>query len=206
MFTGIIERVGRIATREVGRTGGRLIVEADDVQARVGDSIAVEGVCLTATGTALGRLTFDLSLETLTRTTLGDLPLGRDVNLETSLRLGDALGGHIVQGHVDGRGSVASIEGEGEGFRLSIDMPPFLLPHLALKGSVAVNGVSLTIASRTETRVGIALIPHTYRHTTLRLLQGGDPVNVEVDVISRYLENLLAHRSDKEAQPHVSVR
>lgn len=205
MFTGIIKERGTLVGRRLSPNGGHITVRCPNLAASPGDSVAVEGVCLTATPASAGLLSFDLSLETLALTTLGRLPEGRPVNLEASLRLGDALGGHLVQGHVDGLGEVRSLVPEGDGFRLVVRVPPELSPHLARKGSVAVNGVSLTVADREGDLVSIALIPYTYRETTLSLLAPGDPVNLEVDMISRYLANLLAEQMPKEAKSHVHL-
>lgn len=205
MFTGIIQDTGRLVERDVTPEGGRIVVSAPSLRASMGESVAVEGVCLTVTDAQEGCVSFDLTLETLRLTTLGLLAEGRRVNLETGLRLGDPLGGHIVQGHVDGRGTVDALMPEGDGWRLQIEAPDDLSPHLAPKGSLTVNGVSLTIAWRQGRRVAITLIPHTWRMTTLSLLSEGDPVNLEVDVISRYLETLLAKRMDKEATNHVPL-
>jgi riboflavin synthase alpha subunit len=156
----------------------------------VGDSIAVAGCCLTATAVEDGELRFDAVPETLVRTTLGALAEGAEVNLEPALRAGEPLGGHYVQGHVDGTGRVRSLEPEGEGVRLRLDVPPELLRYCAEKGSLAVDGVSLTIAGLDGEGVEIALVPHTLRATTLGELDPGDSVNLEVDLLAKYVERL----------------
>jgi riboflavin synthase len=158
----------------------------------IGDSIAVNGVCLTAVEVGNGRFAVDVSPETLARTTLGTLALGDPVNLEPALRVGDPLGGHLVSGHVDAVGRVRAIHDEGRGQRWWFDAPSEVLRYLAWKGSIAVDGVSLTIADLDATGFAVALIPHTIAATTFHRRRPGDPVNLEVDTIARYVERLLA--------------
>jgi riboflavin synthase alpha subunit len=158
---------------------------------RTGDSIAVSGVCLTAVAIEPGRLGFDLAEETRAVTTLGDLAAGDAVNLERPLRLGAPVGGHLVLGHVDGVGRVAAVEAEGAGRRLTVLVPPALRPYLIPKGSVAVDGVSLTVAALDDTGFAVALIPHTLAVTTLGARRGGDRVNLEMDVLGKYVQALL---------------
>lgn len=198
MFTGIIRHMGTIRQKKRSDGGLRLMVEAPQLEAQVGDSIAVEGACLTVTHVLGPTLSFDLSLETLALTTLGLLPEGRPVNLEPSLRVGDGLGGHFVQGHVDGLAEVVEVHPEGDGYRLRIRAPESLLPYLALKGSATLNGVSLTVALKDGQAFDFALIPFTFENTTLSLLRPEDRLNLEVDVIARYLQSLLAGFSLKE--------
>jgi riboflavin synthase len=179
MFTGIVREVGRVASFD----GSRLVVEAETTAAE-GDSVAVDGVCLTAVdGT---QLVFDVVDETLARTTLGALQVGDPVNLEPALRAGDPLGGHMVQGHVDGIGRVRSV-----GRPVWIDAPLELLRYTVEKGSITVDGVSLTVAGLDDTGFAVALVPHTLSATTLGDLRPGDPVNLEVDVLAKYVEKLL---------------
>lgn len=177
MFTGIVQERGRVLSFE----GGRLVVESA-VGAAVGDSVAVNGVCLTVVDAPDGRLAFDVVQETLDRTK----SFGDDVNLEAALRAGDPLGGHYVQGHVDGVGTVRST---AEPFW--IDTPPELLRYVVEKGSIAVDGVSLTVAAVDERGFAVALVPHTLDVTTLGRLQPGDGVNLEVDILAKYVERLL---------------
>lgn len=167
--------------------------------------MAVEGTCLTVVEARDGVLSFDLTRETLALTTLGTLAVGRAINLESSLRFGNAVDGHLVQGHVDGVGTCTGLEGEGEGARLTVEVPGHLARHLAWKGAVAVNGVSLTIAARRGATFEAALIPTTLSLTTLSLLRPGDRVNIEVDMISRYLDALISERIPKEATLHVPL-
>jgi riboflavin synthase len=177
MFTGIVQELGRIASFE----DGRLDVESA-VRAGIGDSVAVNGVCLTVVEAPDGHLAFDVVEETLDRTK----PFGDEVNLEAALRAGEPLGGHYVQGHVDGIGTVRST---GDPFW--IDTPAELLPYIVEKGSIAVDGVSLTVAALDERGFAVALIPHTLEVTTLGKMNAGDSVNLEVDILAKYVERLL---------------
>jgi riboflavin synthase len=193
VFTGLIREVGRVAGVDGGPDGVRLIVEAPATAAaaQLGDSIALSGVCLTVVERTDGRLSFDAVPETLARTSLQTLEPGSRVNVEPALRAGEPLGGHYVQGHVDGVGSVRSVEPEGDGRRIWIDAPADLLRYVVEKGSVAVEGTSLTAAAVDDRGFAVALIPHTLEQTTLGALEPGDPVNLEVDVLAKYVEKLL---------------
>jgi riboflavin synthase len=183
MFTGIIRERGHVASYE----HGRLVVETN-LTAGIGDSIAVDGVCITVVENGGGRLAFDIHPETQARAK----PFGAEVNLEAALRAGEPLGGHYVQGHVDGVGRVRSLEDDGDGKRLSIGASRDLLRYCVEKGSIAVDGVSLTIAALDDDGFAIALVPHTLAATTLGSLEPGDAVNLEVDVLAKYVERLLA--------------
>lgn len=196
MFTGIVREVGRVASVDGGAEGVRLTVTAPRTAPDValGDSVAVNGVCLTVTAADGDRLAFDAVPETLRRTSLARLREGAEVNLEPALRAGEPLGGHIVQGHVDGVGRVQSVEAEGEGLRVFVEAPPELLRYLVEKGSVAVEGVSLTVAELADDAFAVALIPHTLAETTLAQLAPGRDVNLEVDVLAKYVERLVAPR------------
>jgi riboflavin synthase len=190
MFTGIVEERGDV--REVG--GHRLVVGCSvvPVDSGIGASVAVNGVCLTVVGNDGVSLAFDLSEETLARTSLRRLASGDPVNLERPVSLAARLGGHMVQGHVDGVGEIASVEpDEAEGAWVRILVPDRLLRYTVEKGSITVDGVSLTVASLHDDGVTIALIPHTLAVTTLGAARPGDPVNLEVDVIARYVERLM---------------
>jgi riboflavin synthase len=197
MFTGIIETLGTVerldAAAKGGAEGARLIIAAGPLLegVGVGDSIAVDGVCLTVTALRSHSFTADVSLETLRRSTLGDLRVGDHVNLERPMRLDQRLGGHIVQGHVDGVGTVTAARPEGDGVWMEIAPPASLLPFLAEKGSVAVDGVSLTIAGLSRDAFAVALIPHTLAVTTLGRRQTGGRVNIEVDILAKYVQRLL---------------
>ena len=193
MFTGIIRERGRVAA--VDRTGDaiRLRLEAPETAAQVaiGDSVAVNGVCLTAVAVEDGAFAFDAIPETLRRSSLGRLGPGDEVNVEPALRVGDPLGGHYVQGHVDGVGRVRSAAPAGDDVVLSIDAPPELLRYLVEKGSVTVEGVALTVTAIDEEGFSVALVPHTLAQTTLPSLAVADAVNLEVDVLAKYVERLL---------------
>jgi riboflavin synthase len=186
VFTGLIREVGRVVAFE----GGRLTIEAAQ-EAALGDSIAIDGVCLTVVAQQDGTLAFEAVPETLARTSLGRLEPGSRVNLEPALRAGDPLGGHYVQGHVDGVGTVRSVEAEGEGKRIWTDTPGDLLRYVVEKGSIALQGTSLTVAAVDDQGFAVALIPHTLQETTLDRLTVGDPVNLEVDVLAKYVEKLV---------------
>ena len=192
MFTGIVREIGTVAAFD----GARLVVTAPETAegAAVGDSVAVSGACLTVVDAADGRLAFDVVPETLARTVLGSLEQGGSVNLEPSLRIGDQLGGHVVQGHVDAVGRVRSVEPEGNGRRVWVDAPETVVGYCIEKGSIAVDGVSLTVAAFDDEGFEVALIPHTLAVTTLGRLEPGDGVNLEADVLGKVVERLVAAR------------
>jgi riboflavin synthase len=193
VFTGIVREVGRVAAVEGGDDGVRLVLDAPVTAgaAALGDSIAVNGICLTVEVVEPGRVAFHAVPETLRRTTLGLLHAGDEVNVEPALRAGDPMGGHVLQGHVDGVAVVQSVEAEGDGLRVFVEVPPELLRYCVEKGSVAVEGVSLTVAELADDAFAVALVPHTLAATTLGRLVPGRPVNVEVDVLAKYVERLL---------------
>jgi riboflavin synthase len=192
MFTGIVRELGTVNAFD----GSRLVVAASETaaSAAVGDSVAVAGVCLTVVERGEGRLAFDVVPETFSRTALGRLEPGSSVNLEPSLRIGDQLGGHVVQGHVDAVGRVRSVEQEGEGRRVWVDAPESVVRYCIEKGSIAVDGVSLTVAAFDDEGFEVALIPHSLAVTTLGTLEPGDQVNLETDVLGKVVERLLAAR------------
>ncbi len=196
MFTGIVRELGRVVSTDGGPDGVRLVLEAPQAAAAagIGDSVAVNGCCLTVVARDGPRLAFDAVPETLGRTTLGALRPGAAVNVETALRAGDALGGHFVQGHVDGVGRVQSVEAEGEGLRVFVEAPPEILRYCVEKGSITVEGVSLTVAELAADAFAVALIPHTLAGTTLSDLAPGRALNLEVDVLAKYVERLLGAR------------
>jgi len=196
MFTGIVRELGIVAAVDGGDGGIRLELDAPETAAAasLGDSVALAGVCLTVVALDGGRLSFDAVPETLDRTSLGRLAAGDTVNVEPALRAGEPLGGHILQGHVDGLGTVHSNEPEGEGRRVRVDAGADLLRYCVEKGSIAVDGVSLTVAALDDDGFAVALIPHTLAVTTLGALAPGDAVNLEVDVLAKYVERLLGAR------------
>lgn len=198
MFTGLIQAVGRVAAIEARGGDCRLSIDVGTLSlegVQPGDSIAVSGVCLTALSPGEGQFHADVSNETLACTTLGSLQVGSAVNLERSLTLATPLGGHFVSGHVDGVGRVESISADGRSQRWVYSVPSALHRYIASKGSVAVNGVSLTVNELTDTGFGVNLIPHTLAHTSFGDMQVGDSVNIEVDLLARYVERLLQTRS-----------
>jgi len=201
MFTGIIQAVGRIATfLERQGSDARIDIDAvaldlDDV--RIGDSIAVAGVCLTVVALDAGRFAADVSAETLARTTLGALGVNDPVNLEKSLRLADRLGGHLVSGHVDGVGKVLAVEDDGASQRWTFSAPTDLARYIAIKGSICIDGTSLTVNDADRDRFGVTLIPHTLAVTSFGTRKLGDAVNLEVDLIARYVERLYGNRESR---------
>jgi riboflavin synthase len=193
MFTGLVEEMGRIDAIEERSRGRRLWVAARRVPegAAIGDSVSVSGCCLTVVAVEPGRLAFEAVPETLARTTLGTWRVGTAVNLERPLRLDQRLGGHLVQGHVDGVGDVQSATSEGDGRRVALAVPAPLRRFVAEKGSLTVDGVSLTVARVTDAGCEVALIPHTLQVTVSGHYAPGTQVNLEVDVLARYLARLL---------------
>ena len=196
MFTGIVRERGRVASVDGDGDGIRIRLEAPLTagEAAIGDSVSLNGCCLTVVEAANGTLAFDAVPETLSRSSLDGLEAGAELNVEPALRAGDPLGGHYVQGHVDGVASVRSVEPEGEGRRLWLDAPPEVLRYCVEKGSIAVDGVSLTIADLDDAGFAVALIPHTLAATTLGTLVTGARVNLEADVLAKYVERLVEVR------------
>jgi riboflavin synthase len=192
VFTGIVREVGMVAAFD----GSRLVVGAPETAAgvAVGDSVSVAGVCLTVVEAGEGRLAFNVVPETLSRTALGGLAADDRVNLESALCVGDPLGGHVVQGHVDAVGRIRSVAPEGDSRRVWVDAPETIVRYCLEKGSIAVDGVSLTVAALDDDGFEVALIPHTLSVTTLGDLEPGDEVNLEVDVLAKVVERLLAAR------------
>jgi riboflavin synthase len=194
MFTGIVQAVGTIARIEARGGDTRLGIDAGTLAmdgVAVGDSICVSGVCLTVIEHAGPAFAADVSTETLARTTLGTLRAGARVNLEKALRLSDRLGGHLVSGHVDGVGRVLAVEGDARSQRWQFGIDPALARYVAVKGSVCIDGVSLTVNDVAADRFGVNLIPHTLAVTTFSARGVGDAVNIEVDLVARYLERLM---------------
>ncbi len=205
MFSGLIVHDGRVAALEGdARRGLTLVVEAPGAVAEgvaLGDSVAVNGVCLTVVGFDPRTLRFDVVPETVQRTGFDALRAGERLNLELSLRLGDRLGGHLVYGHVDDNAAILAKEPEGQGFRLHVALPPALAPFIVEKGYVAVDGVSLTVASAARERFTVALIPETARRTTLGTKRAGDRVNLEVDPVARYAQGAIAAYAQQSGAP-----
>jgi riboflavin synthase len=203
MFTGIIAACGEIAAVNKRAADSRLRINADKLDmadVKLGDSIAVDGVCLTVVSFDSHSFEVDVSAESLGKTTLGEFKPGRKVNLENALQASARLGGHIVSGHVDGVGSIESREAVGESLRFKVRVPDALARYVAVKGSVCIDGVSLTVNQVEGAVFEINIIPHTAAETTIGDYQAGRKVNIEVDIIARYLERLLL--GDKAAEPH----
>jgi riboflavin synthase len=194
VFTGLIREVGDVVSIDGDAAGVRLVIDAPETaaEAAVGESISIDGVCLTVVAVEDATVSFDAVPETLARSSLETLESGSRVNLEPALRAGDPLGGHYVQGHVDGVGVVRSVEPEGDGRRIWFDAEPSELRYVVEKGSIAVQGTSLTVAALDNTGFAVALIPHTLEATTLGALTPGSRVNLETDVLAKYVEKLLA--------------
>ena len=192
MFTGLVETIGRVVARTPRGRATRLTLasELPSQGTEVGASVSVDGVCLTVAARSGDRIMADVVAETLSRSTLGGLRARQRVNLERSLRLGDRLGGHLVAGHVDRTVRVRSVRRHGADRRLELELPAELRPYVAHKGSLALHGVSLTVASLAADRFEVALVPHTLERTTLGAVRVGDRLNVEVDLLARYLESL----------------
>ena len=190
MFTGLVAAKGTVR-----RSGERMAIEAGELASELaeGDSVAVNGVCLTATSIADGVFTADVMAETLSRSSLGPLEAGDPVNLELPLRAADRLGGHVVQGHVDGVGTIAAIAEDGFARMVTVSADPGLLRYVVEKGSIAIDGVSLTVSAVDDSTFAVSLIPETLERTTLGTAEPGDPVNLEVDVLAKYVEKLTSH-------------
>jgi riboflavin synthase len=217
VFTGIIEHQGVVESLERGSSGGRIVVRAGKLakELRVAASIAVNGCCLTVVERKADRFSADLSPETLRRTTFGEMKSGARVNLERPLGAGAELGGHFVQGHVDGMGRVARLTREIDAAKksvrasrskteqsnwwLEISIPDEIARYVAEKGSIAIDGISLTVASAKENNAAFAIIPYTYAHTNICALKDGDRVNLEVDVLAKYVERLLDAREVRKS-------
>jgi len=199
MFTGLIKELGRIEAVNASDDGARLRIEAELAsELEEGDSVAVNGACLTATSVGDGAFEADVMHQTLSLTTLGALEASSPVNLELPLRATDRLGGHVVQGHVDGTAAVTELTADGFAKRLRIELPDELLPYVVARGSIAIEGVSLTIADLTGNALEVSLIPETLERTTLGAAAVGDRLNVECDVMARYVERQLSPLTTKE--------
>lgn len=194
MFTGLIEDTGRVTSFLRRSEAGVLAVETNlpTTEIALGDSVAVNGTCLTVTAKDLRSLTFDVSPESISRTTIGTLSSGSRVNMERALKLGDRLGGHIVSGHVDCEGRLIRSENRSGNYQLQFTLPPNHARYLVEKGSVTIDGISLTVNAVSADGFSVNIIPHTYANTTLGQLKAGDRVNIETDIIGKYVERLTA--------------
>ena len=203
MFTGIIESIGRIESSETIGGDKRLRISSEDIDwsiVKVGDSIAVNGVCLTAIVIDQNAFSADVSLETLAKTSLGQLESGSPVNLETALTLNARLGGHLVSGHVDGLANLVEMETDARSTRYRFEVDVDLQRYIAAKGSVTLDGVSLTVNQVVDNRFDVNIVPHTQEKTLFQFYQPGDRVNIEVDIIARYLERLLMGSTDNRIE------
>jgi riboflavin synthase len=207
MFTGIVQELATVAAVDHGADGSTLRIAAGAIadHVRIGDSVSVDGVCLTAVDLTPGALAFEAMHETLERSTLGGLRAGDRVNLEGALRAGEPLGGHVVQGHVDGVGKIASERAEGFSRVLEIVPDAHLLRYVVEKGSICVSGVSLTVAALTDDGFEVCLIPHTCEVTTLGSLAPGSTVNLEVDILAKYVERLLIRGVGQEIAATIAL-
>ena len=195
MFTGIVEELGRVQAI----TKDKITVECGTVlvDAKLGDSIAVNGVCLTVVNILPNSFVADVSPETFKVTSLGDLKVGSFVNLERAMIANGRFGGHMVSGHIDGRGKFISVQKNGEFYDLKIELESEQMKYVVKKGSIAINGISLTIAGINKNEISIAVIPHTFEKTNLKTLKSGDFVNIEVDIIAKYVEKFLSTSDNK---------
>ena len=214
MFTGIIEAAGKIESLEHGPEGGHLLVAfsptaagSPDISAqmKLGDSISVNGCCLTVVEFTKEHFAADLSGETLRRTSFGEKKPGGIVNLERPLAAGARLGGHFVQGHVDGVGRVTGLAPEGDNWWLSVRVPEDLRRYVAEKGSIAVDGISLTVARWHDGIADIAVIPFTHEHTSVRAMSAGDAINIETDILAKYVEGLLGGARKSSSESRVTI-
>lgn len=203
MFTGLIEGTGILLRTDRHGVDARMVIKPGFAMDNLalGESIAVDGACLTVVSFRGDAFTADVSAETLARTTLGAKQPGRRLNLERAMRMGDRLGGHLVSGHVDGIGVLRDRTREGRSWRLFFEIPPQLARYVIAKGSIAVNGISLTVNGCSEGRFDVNVVPHTAEQTTIDELQGGDEVNIETDLIGKYVERMLRGWSEKLGAP-----
>ena len=202
MFTGIIEELGHVKSIRKGDVSAQLEIEASTVLegTKIGDSIATNGVCLTVTSLAPTSYTADVMHESLRRSSLGQLKAGSPVNLERAMALGDRFGGHIVSGHIDGMGRITNIKADGNAIWYTIEAGPDLLRYIVEKGSITIDGISLTVAAIDSSSFKVSVIPHTRAVTSLSARQVGDAVNLECDVIGKYVEKLMQPKEDATAQ------
>jgi riboflavin synthase len=200
MFTGIIEEIGHIKKIERIAGGNKINISAEIIMGdiKVDDSLAVNGVCLTVTRMEDAAVWVDAVGETLEKTTLVSMMVGSQVNLERALRLSDRLGGHLVQGHVNGIGEITQIKRRGENYYLEIFVPSNLNKYIVEEGSITVDGISLTIARLNDMRIGISIIPHTWKNTTISEAKVGQKVNIETDVLAKYIEKMLHNSREEE--------
>jgi riboflavin synthase len=208
MFTGIVEEIGRVVSLERSQAGGRIVIGAQKTLegTKLGDSILVNGACLTVSSVSGNEMAMDLLAETLSRTNLGGLRRGDLVNLERSLTPQSRLGGHFVLGHVDGTGTITRFERRGEDLVLEIEAPTEIVAKLSPKGSVAIDGISLTVVSVADRRFTIHIVPYTFNATNLKMRKPGDKVNIEIDIFARYLHDFLTRQGKLPGVTEESLR
>lgn len=208
MFTGIVEEVGKVVSLETGAHGARIVLEASKVLegTKLGDSILVNGACLTVSSISRNQIAMDLLAETLSKTSLGSIRPGSSVNLERSLTPQSRLGGHFVLGHVDGTGTITRFERTGEDLVVEIEAAADIVAMLSPKGSVAIDGISLTVVSIADRRFTIHIVPHTLNATNLRARKPGDKVNIEIDIFARYLHDFLSRQGKLPGVTEESLR
>ncbi len=202
MFTGLISEVGKVVNKSNGQGYARVVISATKIleESVIGDSIACNGVCLTVVESDKNSFSADISYETIKRSSFSNISIGSLVNLELALRLSDRLGGHLVSGHVDSMERLLSIESIGNGYKLTVSSSIDIERYIASKGSITIDGISLTVSDIRKGSFDIAVIPHTFSNTSLHLKRVGDTVNVEVDQISRYIERLLDKGNNKSSK------
>ena len=207
MFTGIIEELGKIKSVKKGGNSVALSLEASKVlsDVKLGDSIAVNGVCLTVTSFTSKSFTADVMPETMSRTNLGSLNIGAKVNMERALRVGDRLGGHMVSGHIDGQGEIVGTKRDDNAIWITIAAPKNILKYIIEKGSIAIDGISLTVAYVDEKVFKVSIIPHTQDETTLCSLASGTKVNLENDLTAKYIEKFIYHKEDEPQEEKSSI-
>lgn len=207
MFTGIIEEVGKVLRVISGAEWGQLVIEASLVleKTRIGDSIAVNGTCLTVTSMKDRSFTADVMAETLRRTNLGGLGNGGSVNLERAMAANGRFGGHIVSGHIDGTGTISELRQEGNAVWVTIDAPSEVMRYVVEKGSIAIDGISLTVATENQTSFQVSVIPHTGQETTLLKKKKGDIVNLETDIIGKYVQKLIQTPENSQTSSGVTM-
>ena len=199
MFTGIIEETGKVLNLNTSTTQGEITIQCEKVleDTKLGDSLAVNGVCLTVVEILPNKFIADVSPETLKLTNLENLQTGNMVNLERAMKADGRFGGHIVSGHIDGKGKFISCQKKGNFYELNIELTPDLAKYTIKKGSITVNGISLTIARVNDKNINLTIIPHTYENTNLKNLKNGDFVNIEVDMLAKYVEKFLSTSDNK---------
>lgn len=207
MFTGLVEEIGKVQSIVRSAKSAKIVIKAVEVldETKIGDSISTNGVCLTVTEFTSNSFTVDVMAETMRRSNLNRLSSGDEINLERALRVGDRLGGHLVSGHIDGMGTISNFENEDNAVWLTISTVPEILRYIVQKGSIAIDGISLTVAYVDESVFKVSIIPHTKEITTLLRKRVGDIVNLECDMIGKYIEKLLISNDQSPVKPNIDM-